>query len=166
MVFWAFTNVCSHDNTWRLFDLEINDEVLYQEGHTRAVFDIDFQCDGALALTGLVASARGAITCLQRTRRLWARVGFTQWPLCHVPGRTSEGRAKCAVCSQWVSVGCSGSKLRLSQLHMCHRQRGQYNQNMGCAYASMCVHDTRAHVACEHGQISTTTWSLYLVVVV
>jgi U4/U6 small nuclear ribonucleoprotein PRP4 len=43
-----------------LFDLEINDEVLYQEGHTRAVFDIDFQCDGALALTGLVASARGA----------------------------------------------------------------------------------------------------------
>jgi hypothetical protein len=35
-----------------MFDLEVNDEVLFQEGHSKAVFDLDFQCDGSLALTG------------------------------------------------------------------------------------------------------------------
>ena len=46
--------ISSHDNTWRLFDIEQNEEVLYQEGHTRAVYDVDFQADGALAATGCV----------------------------------------------------------------------------------------------------------------
>lgn len=46
----------SHDNSWRLFDLEQNEEVLYQEGHSKPVYDISFQCDGSVALTGYVIS--------------------------------------------------------------------------------------------------------------
>lgn len=42
----------SYDNSWRLFDLEENEEILYQEGHSQPVYDIAFQNDGAIALTG------------------------------------------------------------------------------------------------------------------
>lgn len=44
----------SMDNSWRLWDLEAQDEILHQEGHSKGVFDIAFQCDGALAATGYV----------------------------------------------------------------------------------------------------------------
>lgn len=46
-----FLATCCYDNSWRLFDLEVNEEVLFQEGHCKPVFDISFQCDGSLALT-------------------------------------------------------------------------------------------------------------------
>eukprot|EP01112_Ceratiomyxa_fruticulosa_P008724 TRINITY_DN2260_c0_g1_i1.p1 TRINITY_DN2260_c0_g1~~TRINITY_DN2260_c0_g1_i1.p1 ORF type:complete len:540 (+),score=121.37 TRINITY_DN2260_c0_g1_i1:107-1726(+) len=42
----------SEDNTWRLFDIETNTCLLEQEGHSRGVFAIDFQCDGSLVATG------------------------------------------------------------------------------------------------------------------
>lgn len=41
----------SFDSSWRLYDLEYQEEVLFQEGHSRSVFDADFQCDGSLILT-------------------------------------------------------------------------------------------------------------------
>ncbi|VDP23682.1 unnamed protein product [Soboliphyme baturini] len=47
-----FLATCCFDKSWRLFDLEQNEEVLFQEGHSKAVFDIAFQCDGSVALTG------------------------------------------------------------------------------------------------------------------
>lgn len=48
------TSVCisRFDNSWRLVDLETEMEVLHQEGHSKAVYDINFQCDGSLAATG------------------------------------------------------------------------------------------------------------------
>ena len=42
----------SHDNSWRLWDVEQQVEVLYQEGHSRPVLDIAFQCDGSICATG------------------------------------------------------------------------------------------------------------------
>ncbi|WAR31486.1 PRP4-like protein [Mya arenaria] len=42
----------SFDNSWRLWDLEAQEEILHQEGHSKPVYDISFQCDGALAVTG------------------------------------------------------------------------------------------------------------------
>lgn len=42
----------SHDRSWRLFDLETQQEVLFQEGHSDAVFDLAFHPDGSLALSG------------------------------------------------------------------------------------------------------------------
>ncbi|RWS07423.1 U4/U6 small nuclear ribonucleoprotein Prp4-like protein [Dinothrombium tinctorium] len=47
-----FLATCCSDKSWRLFDMESNQEVLYQEGHSKEVFDISFQCDGSLAATG------------------------------------------------------------------------------------------------------------------
>ena len=44
----------SYDHSWRLWDLETQDEVLHQEGHSKAVHDLTFQCDASLAATGSV----------------------------------------------------------------------------------------------------------------
>lgn len=48
------TFVCSYDNSWRLWDLEVQEEILHQEGHSKGVHDIHFHPDGSLAATGLV----------------------------------------------------------------------------------------------------------------
>jgi len=44
----------SFDNSWRLWDLEATQEILHQEGHSKPVYDIAFQTDGSLAVTGSV----------------------------------------------------------------------------------------------------------------
>ena len=41
-----------YDTTWRLWDVENARELLLQEGHSREVFTIGFQQDGALVATG------------------------------------------------------------------------------------------------------------------
>ncbi|GFR13906.1 hypothetical protein TNCT_477541 [Trichonephila clavata] len=40
------------DNSWRLWDLEVKEEILHQEGHSKPVYDASFQCDGSLVATG------------------------------------------------------------------------------------------------------------------
>lgn len=40
--------------SWRLWDLETTQELLLQEGHTREVISLDFQLDGALAVSGYI----------------------------------------------------------------------------------------------------------------
>lgn len=49
-----FLATCCFDHSWRLFDLESqrDEEILYQEGHSKPVYDIDFLSDGSLAVTG------------------------------------------------------------------------------------------------------------------
>lgn len=47
-----FLATCCFDHSWRLWDLEVQEEIMHQEGHSKAVFDIDFQIDGSLAVTG------------------------------------------------------------------------------------------------------------------
>ncbi|CAL1534286.1 unnamed protein product [Lymnaea stagnalis] len=47
-----FLATCCFDNSWRLWDLEVQEEVLHQEGHSSPVYDIAFQSDGALSVTG------------------------------------------------------------------------------------------------------------------
>ena len=44
----------SFDMSWRLWDLEAQEEILHQEGHSRAVYSIAFQGDGSLCATGYV----------------------------------------------------------------------------------------------------------------
>jgi U4/U6 small nuclear ribonucleoprotein PRP4 len=46
----------SYDGTWRLWDVEKKKEILLQEGHSKEVFALAFQDDGALAASGLVSS--------------------------------------------------------------------------------------------------------------
>lgn len=48
-----FLAACCFDekNSWRLWDLETNDEILFQEGHSKSVYDVSFQSDGSLAAT-------------------------------------------------------------------------------------------------------------------
>jgi U4/U6 small nuclear ribonucleoprotein PRP4 len=42
---------CSFDKSWRLWDAETQKELLHQEGHSREVYGIAFQRDGALVAT-------------------------------------------------------------------------------------------------------------------
>jgi U4/U6 small nuclear ribonucleoprotein PRP4 len=42
----------SFDQTWRLWDVDTQQELLLQEGHSREVFALGFQCDGSLVATG------------------------------------------------------------------------------------------------------------------
>lgn len=44
----------SYDHSWRLWDLEAQEEILHQEGHSKGVYDIAFHTDGSLAGTGWV----------------------------------------------------------------------------------------------------------------
>ncbi|KAI8854707.1 WD40-repeat-containing domain protein [Chytridium lagenaria] len=46
-----FLGSASYDHTWRLWDLETEQELLLQEGHSREVFAIGFQGDGSLVAT-------------------------------------------------------------------------------------------------------------------
>lgn len=45
-------STCSYDNSWRLWDLEAQEEILHQEGHSKGVHDLHFHPDGSLAVTG------------------------------------------------------------------------------------------------------------------
>ncbi|KAL0280003.1 UNVERIFIED_CONTAM: hypothetical protein PYX00_001432 [Menopon gallinae] len=49
---WRFLGTCCYDSSWRLWDLEQQQEVLHQEGHCKAVHCISFQNDGSVAATG------------------------------------------------------------------------------------------------------------------
>eukprot|EP00058_Branchiostoma_floridae_P005347 XP_002590835.1 hypothetical protein BRAFLDRAFT_125722 [Branchiostoma floridae] len=54
-----FLGTTCYDKSWRLWDLEAQEEVLHQEGHSKEVYDISFQCDGSLCATcGLDAFGR------------------------------------------------------------------------------------------------------------
>lgn len=44
----------SFDTTWRLWDVATSQELLLQEGHSKEVYSVDFQDDGALAASGSV----------------------------------------------------------------------------------------------------------------
>ncbi|QLL33717.1 hypothetical protein HG536_0F00410 [Torulaspora globosa] len=43
---------CSFDKTWRLWDIQTQQELLLQEGHSREVYCIAFHSDGALLCSG------------------------------------------------------------------------------------------------------------------
>uniref|UniRef100_A0A8C7SU28 Pre-mRNA splicing tri-snRNP complex factor PRPF4 n=1 Tax=Oncorhynchus mykiss TaxID=8022 RepID=A0A8C7SU28_ONCMY len=47
-----FLGTTCYDNSWRLWDLEAQEEILHQEGHSKGVHDMQFHPDGSLAATG------------------------------------------------------------------------------------------------------------------
>lgn len=42
----------SFDTTWRLWDVKTSKELLLQEGHSKEVYSVEFQDDGALVASG------------------------------------------------------------------------------------------------------------------
>ncbi|CAL8106283.1 unnamed protein product [Calicophoron daubneyi] len=46
-----FLGTACFDLSWRLWDLEVCEEVLHQEGHSKPVYDVVFHPDGSLVLT-------------------------------------------------------------------------------------------------------------------
>lgn len=42
------------DTSWRLWDVNTQKEILLQEGHSKEVFSVEFQNDGALLASGYV----------------------------------------------------------------------------------------------------------------
>ena len=47
-----FLGTCCFDGSWRLWDLELCQEVLHQEGHCKPVYCISYQIDGSVCATG------------------------------------------------------------------------------------------------------------------
>jgi U4/U6 small nuclear ribonucleoprotein PRP4 len=45
----------SFDTTWRLWDVNTSKELMLQEGHSKEVFTVEFQDDGALIVSGFVS---------------------------------------------------------------------------------------------------------------
>lgn len=51
----------SFDTTWRLWDVNTSEELLLQEGHSKEVYCVEFQNDGALAASGYVCVTRKSL---------------------------------------------------------------------------------------------------------
>lgn len=47
----------SFDTSWRLWDVGTAKELLLQEGHSKEVYAVEFQDDGALVASGFVVSS-------------------------------------------------------------------------------------------------------------
>lgn len=80
----------SFDTSWRLWDVATAKELLLQEGHSKEVYSVEFQDDGALVASGSVPlnqffSNSNPVT--QRSRRHRACVGSTHRPNGHGPRR-------------------------------------------------------------------------------
>jgi U4/U6 small nuclear ribonucleoprotein PRP4 len=58
-----FIGTASFDTSWRLWDAVTCQELLLQEGHSKEVYALAFQRDGALAVTGYVIQAQGSPVC-------------------------------------------------------------------------------------------------------
>lgn len=48
----SFVGSAGFDGTWRLWDVTTSKELLAQEGHSKEVYSLAFQDDGALAASG------------------------------------------------------------------------------------------------------------------
>ena len=58
----------SFDTTWRLWDVNMAQELLLQEGHSKEVYSVEFQDDGALVASGYVYVP---VTTLSRLKTLF-----------------------------------------------------------------------------------------------
>jgi U4/U6 small nuclear ribonucleoprotein PRP4 len=47
-----YAGSASFDGTWRLWDITTQKELLLQEGHSKEVYAVQFQDDGALSASG------------------------------------------------------------------------------------------------------------------
>ena len=64
----------SFDTTWRLWDVATSKEILLQEGHSKEVFSVEFQNDGALCASGYEHHP----TDIWRILNSYSTVGLTQ----------------------------------------------------------------------------------------
>lgn len=51
----------SFDTTWRLWDVSTQKELLLQEGHSKEVYSVEFQDDGALVASGYTSIFQSVI---------------------------------------------------------------------------------------------------------
>jgi len=89
-----YVGSASFDTTWRLWDVETSKELLLQEGHSKEVYTVEFQNDGALVASGYAIVLRG-------------RSGHLQW---HFPGGwmlSDESGIYVQVGQPWYSMGMS-----------------------------------------------------------
>jgi U4/U6 small nuclear ribonucleoprotein PRP4 len=57
-----FVASASFDTTWRLWDINSSKELLLQEGHSKEVYAVEFQNDGALIASGWVHASTAHFT--------------------------------------------------------------------------------------------------------
>lgn len=57
----SYVASASFDHTWRLWDVETAVELLLQEGHSKEVYSVDFQDDGALVASGWVVTPHASM---------------------------------------------------------------------------------------------------------
>jgi U4/U6 small nuclear ribonucleoprotein PRP4 len=124
----------SFDTTWRLWDVNTSKELLLQEGHSKEVYAVEFQDDGALAASGFVVRAKvcSVLTQAQQwARRRWTSVGSTDRTNSHGSGWPRSGHiwhlflskrvglsTKCValiedLCSYQIATGAGDDTIRI-----------------------------------------------------
>lgn len=72
-----FIASASFDMTWRLWDVETQEELLLQEGHGKELYSLDFQCDGSLVCSGGI-DCKGLVWDIRSGNRVMALSGHTK----------------------------------------------------------------------------------------
>lgn len=67
----------SFDTTWRLWDVNTSKELLLQEGHSKEVYSVEFQDDGALVASGCVLYTSSKAFSSQTEPAQWSRRYWT-----------------------------------------------------------------------------------------
>ena len=100
---WFFKWSFSYDHLWRLWDLETLDEVLHQEGYSKAVHDITFEWDGSLATTAYVHWWKISIYIfIVSYLEEWTSLGSSNESLYYVSRRSFETNSAHRFLTEWV----------------------------------------------------------------
>lgn len=123
----------SHDMTWKLWDVQTEREIQSQEGHSRACYGLDFQCDGSLAVSsGLEGGLPG--------------MGSPDRAMCAHTTRTRQTSALCSILAQWLSSS--------------QWKRRPYCKDLGSASDEMSIHNPSSLSVDFYGSLAANPWTL------
>ena len=103
-----FLGVTCYDASWRLWDLEVEAEVLHQEGHLKGVHDIAFQVTTFFQIKRVMKClGRWSVSSYNWIGRIWTYLGF-------------ENRKKCSNSRRSLERDLFGN-IQSKLLSTCHR---------------------------------------------
>ena len=129
----------SFDTTWRLWDVKTSTELLLQEGHSKEVYSVEFQDDGALVASGwAVNSTRFAmfyqlnVIYAQWSGCYWTSMGSAHRPNSYGPRWACSRALRNRIFAQRVSESLlEMHSLIYLQVPNCYRSRRWHNSDMG-----------------------------------
>ena len=109
----------SFDMTWRLWDIETGTCLLEQEGHSRSVYTVAFQCDGSLAASGGL-DAIGGVPYSSTVQVIFllcrSDLGLSDWEEYFDAAGSHQEDSGARFCTQWLLSGVGERRPYLSDL--------------------------------------------------